>query len=83
VRARRGSWSPLSGETEDLIEPTWLRPNHSMSQFGRRDERHPGVRVARQHTLALEMVRKASPTGNTGDDHEALSGFVVHDVKRD
>ena len=44
-----------------LIEPTGLRPNHSMSQFGRRDDRHPGSRVARQHVLALEMDRNASP----------------------
>jgi len=31
--------------------------------------------------LALEMVRNASPTGNTGDNHETLTGFVFHDVK--
>jgi hypothetical protein len=31
VRARHESWSPHNGETEVLIEPTGLRPNHSMS----------------------------------------------------
>lgn len=51
-----------------------------MSQFGRRDERHPGARVARQHVLALEMDRNRPPFGNTGDAHEALTGFAFHDV---
>jgi hypothetical protein len=27
------------------------------------------------------MDRNASPIGNTGDDHEALTGFAIHDVK--
>ena len=80
MRARPSSWSPLCAETEHLIEPTRLRPNHSMSYFGRRDERHPGLWVARQYMLALEMDRNASPPGNTGDDHEALPGFAFHDV---
>jgi hypothetical protein len=31
VRARPSSWSPHCGETEHLIEPTRLWPNHSMS----------------------------------------------------
>ena len=64
-----------------MIEPTRLRPNHSMLQIERRDDRHPGARVASQHMLALEMDRNAPPFGNTGDDHEALSGFAFHDVK--
>jgi hypothetical protein len=65
----------LCGETEVLIEPARLRLNHSMSQFGRRDDRHPGTRVACQHMLALEMVRNASPTlaakGATTKPHRA------------
>jgi hypothetical protein len=52
-----------------------------MLQIERRDDRHPGARVASQHMLALEMDRNAPPFGNTGDDHEALSGFAFHDVK--
>ena len=51
-----------------------------------RDEEMTGVRVAgspSQHHLAMEMDRNASPTiVTTGDDHEALAGFAIHDVMR-
>ncbi|MGH9152050.1 MAG: hypothetical protein ACRD03_06575 [Acidimicrobiales bacterium] len=46
---------------ERLIEPAWLRPNHSMSLVG--DEEMTGTRVRglpRQHRLALEIDRFAS-----------------------
>jgi transposase len=46
LRARHISRPPILGEVGPLIEPNGLRPNHSMSQFGRKDERRPGVRVA-------------------------------------
>ncbi len=49
------------GVAEPLIEPAWLRPNHSMSP--RRDEEMTGTRVPglpSQHRLALETNRNAS-----------------------
>jgi transposase len=42
VRARPSSWPPLVGVVAPLIEPTGLRPNHSMSP--RRDEEMNGTR---------------------------------------
>jgi len=34
-----------------------------------------------QHRLAMETDRTRPRPGNTGDDHEALTGFDIHDVK--
>jgi hypothetical protein len=52
-----------------------------MSQFGRRDDRRPGLRAALPARLAMEMDRNAFPhTATTGDDYEALTGFTFHDV---
>jgi len=61
VRARHLSWPPPCGVAARLIEPAWLRPNHSMSPC--RDEEMTGTRVPglpRQHRLALETDRNAS-----------------------
>ena len=53
-----------------------------MSQFGRRDDRHPGLSGRPASTAwRLEKDRNASPTRHHGDDHEALTGFDIHDVK--
>ena len=77
VRARRLSWPPHSGETEILIEPTGLRPNHSMPP--RRGEEMTGTRVlraAQPALLALETGPQRVPdSAPPGDDHEALTGF--------
>ena len=54
------------GETADLIEPTRLRAKHSMPP--RRGEEMTGNPAtpgrARQHLLALENDRNASPIAN-------------------
>ena len=80
MRARQKSWSPHCGETAPLIEPTRLRPNHSMSLP--RDEEMTGARgsgLPSQHRLALETARNASHLGTTtGYSQEALAGFRFH-----
>jgi len=64
-----------------LIEPSGLRPNHSMPP--RRGEQMAGTRFLGlpASTAGLgagpQRVPDAAPPG---DDHEALPGFDFHDV---
>ena len=71
VRARLESWSPHSGETEVLIEPTGLRPNHSMSLP--RDEQKSGTTISRTRSRAWSTAIDALAIGLTASTSSSAS----------